>query len=253
MSNIFSKLITRLVAVIVIIGFISYFRESILTDDGVSTAFGGLMGTLPFAKQVADIICKILKYQIQIKIVTSATLIEDFLKLAVMACIQSPVVGLLSVIFLRVPGGTIDAQEIYMDRLGYQLRKMILTIISAPLIALAAAGIATAISDYLTANYGAWMSTLLGIGAVIFVSAISLIPLLIARVALGTAILWRILVTLLGKMATTMGVNVCCIWLYISLAGGLHSQAFTAVLSLIVWLVIMDVGMQLLRRSIVSW
>ena len=62
MSNIINKGIRKIVAVIVIVLLASSFRE-MMSDKEFYTAFGGLMGTLPFAKQITDIVCKILQYQ----------------------------------------------------------------------------------------------------------------------------------------------------------------------------------------------
>lgn len=252
MSNLFNKMWSKLVAVIVIVLFVVAFREMILTDSDVSTAFGALMGTLPFAKQVTDIICKVMKYRYAIPPITSASIIADFLKLAVMASIQPLIVGLLSLIFLKVPSGTYYEREEYMDGLSYRLKEMIITIISAPLIALAAAYLTSYVSNYLTATFGAWLSSILGVVSVVVMSAISIIPLLIGGVTIGTAILWRVAVTLLGKMATTMGTNAICLWIYLSIVGGLHSQTLVAVISLIVWLIVMDFALQCLKRAIVS-
>lgn len=252
MSNLFNKMWSKLLAVVVIVLFVIGFREMILTDSNVSTAFGALMGTLPFAKQVIDIICKVMKYQYAISSVTSTGLIGDFLKLAIMASIQPFIVGILSFLFLRVPSGTYYEREEYMNGTSYRIKEMIITIITAPLIALAAAYITSFVSNYLSRNFGGWLSSILGIVVVVIMSAISIIPLLMGGIALGTAILWRVVVTLLGKMATMMGTNVICLWIYLSIVCGFHTQTFIAIISLIVWLIIMDFAMQSIKRAIVS-
>lgn len=252
MSDLFNKVLSKLVAVIVIVLFVAAFRKMILTDSNVSTAFGALMGTLPFAKQITDVICKTMKYHYTVPSITAASVIADFLKLAVMACIQPLIVGALSLIFLKVPSGTYYEREEYMNGLSYRLKEMIITIISAPLIALAAAYLTTYISNYLAVNYGVWLSSILGVVSIIVMSAISIIPLLIGGVAIGTAILWRVAVTLLVKMAATMGTNTICLWIYLSIAAGLHSQVSALVIALIGWLIIMDFAVQCIKRAIVS-
>ena len=53
MSKIINKGISKIVAVIVIVLLASSFRK-MMSDEEFYTAFGGLMGTLPFAKQITD-------------------------------------------------------------------------------------------------------------------------------------------------------------------------------------------------------
>ena len=86
-SKIINKGISKIVAVIVIVLLASSFRK-MMSDEEFYTAFGGLMGTLPFAKQITDIVCKILKYQNNIPVFSNVTILEDILKLAIMAFLQ---------------------------------------------------------------------------------------------------------------------------------------------------------------------
>lgn len=253
MSNLLNKMWSKLLALIVIVLFVVAFRDMILTDTEVSIAFGALMGTLPFAKQITDIICDIMKYQYTIPNITSTSIIADFLRLAVMASIQPIVIWILSLIFLKVPSGPYYEREEYMDGLNYRLKEMIITIITSPLIALVAAYLTSYISNYLTTNFGFWLSSIFGIVSVVVMSAISIIPLLIiGGITIGTAILWRVVVTLLGKMVITMGTNAICLWIYLSIVDGLYSQTFSAIIFLIAWLIIVDFGLQCLKRAIVS-
>lgn len=252
MKNFFNKMLSKLLAIIVIILFIVIFREQILTDSDISSVFSALMSALPFAKQISDIICGVMKYQYTIPVITPSSIISDFLKLAIMASIQPLVVGFLSMIFLKVPAGTYYERDEYMDGLDYRCKELIVTIFSAPFIALAAAYITTYISNYLTMNFGKLLSQILGIVSIIIMSLISIIPLIIRGLGVGTAILWRVVVTLLGKMATTMGTNAFCLWIFLSIVGGFRSQTSIAIFFLIVWLIIMDSFMQFIRRVIVS-
>ena len=105
MSKLFDKFLTKMLAVIVIIVFIIGFREMILTDDNTATAFGALMGMLPFAEVVTDVICKILRYQYEIPVISTASVWTDLIRLALMACLQPIIVGLLTAMFLPLPAG----------------------------------------------------------------------------------------------------------------------------------------------------
>lgn len=252
MSELFGKLISKLLAVVIIILFVIGFREMILTDSDAATAFGAIMGTLPFAKLIVDTLSRIMKFQNSIPIITSASLISDFLRLAVMACIQPLIVGIFSLLFLRVPAGSVDERETYMKGAGYKVKELLITVITAPFIALAASWLTAYISDYLTANFGIIVSGILGIAVVLVFSLISIIPLLIGGVALGTAVMWRLLVTLLSKMASTFVTNAICLWIYIVFTGGIEEQKLISVLSLIIWLIVMDFALQCLKKVIVS-
>lgn len=252
MSKLFDKFISKILAVIIIVLFIFGFREMILTDKNTADAFGALMGTLPFAKVIADVICKIMKYQYNIPVISTAGVISDFLRLAVMACIQPLAVGLLSVIFLRVPDGDYREKEKYMEGPAYRIKELILTVVTAPLIAIAASYLTSYVSDYINSNFGPTASVVLGIAAVVGISAVSLIPLLIAGVSIGTAIIWRLLVTLLYGMAATCVTNALCLWIYATLVAGMKGQTAAVVLTLIIWLIVMDFAMQCLKRVIVA-
>lgn len=252
MSNVWGKIWSKLIAVIIIVLFIVGFRELILTDTYVSAVFKQLMGALPFAKQIADIICKIMKYNISNELITSAGVIEDFLKLAIMACIQPLVVGFITALFLKVPKGNSYEMEEYMNGTGYKIKEMIITLVTAPFIAVAVAYLTSRISDYFTDQFGPVLSTIFGIAAVILIAGLSLIPLLMSKVGFGTAVVWRLLVTLFGKMIITMGIDVLCIWIYLAITSGKHSTAFAFVIALIAWLIVTDLGMTSLKKAIVS-
>lgn len=252
MSSSVSKFITKLIALVVIVAFIASFRETILTDQQVSTAFGALLGTLPFAKVIVDAICKIMKYQYKGLVISVSGTISDFLRLAVMACIQPWVNRALAAIFLRVPEGSLDAREKYMKGFEYRMKEMVLKILTAPLLAVFAAYLTSMISNYFTQNYGTIASAILGIATVLGISALSIIPLCVGGLTLGTAITWRFGVTLLSKMLTTFITNALCLWIYTCFINGVSEQIMISVVTLIVWLIIADFLVQQLRILIVS-
>lgn len=254
MSKLLDKLFAKIIALVVIVLFVVGFREMILTDKDTSTAFGALMGIMPFAKVIVDVVCKILKYQYSIPIISASSVLTDLLKLAVMACIQPLVVGLLTAIFLPVPSSLRDYadREAYMSSFSYRAREMLVTIVSAPLLALAAAWFTTWLFNYLSTTFGDIISTLLGVLSVVLLSAVSIIPLLIAGVSIGTAILWRVLVTLGSKMATTFMTNALCLAVYVAIIGGVEHQIAVSILTLVVWLIIMDFGVKCIQRAVVA-
>lgn len=140
MSKLIDKLLYKILAIIIIILFIVAFRELIVTDKDTSIAFGTLMGLLPFAKVISDVVCKILKYQYSIPLITTSSFLTDLIRLAFMAFIQPLVVGLFTAIFLRIPSSYTDYhdREKYMETFGYRVKELMLTVLTAPILAIIA-------------------------------------------------------------------------------------------------------------------
>ena len=252
MSSTFSKLVSKLIAILVIVMFIVGFKEMILTNEDVSTAFGALMGTLPFADSIVDVITKVMKYKHEIPIISTSSVVTDLLRLEVMACIEPFIVAIISMIFLKVPKGDYYEREQYMDGMGYRAKEMIVMILTAPLIALAASYISAGIYNAITARFSTIGSVVWGIVTFVIIFILSLIPLLSIGVAIGTAITWRLLVSLLSKMVTTFMTNSICLWIYAAFLGGLRNQMIASIITMVIWLFIMDFGLQCLQKAIVS-
>lgn len=255
MSDFANKLFSKLMILIVIVLFIVAFRESILTDDALSDVFAQLMGALPFSEVIAEVICQILKYSYEIPLITTSSVLEDLLKLAIMACIQPLVGRFLSMLFLRLPAytaGDYEEQEKYMKKLPYKCKEALVTVVSAPLVALAAANLTAAMSGYINQRFGPTAASVIGAAAVVVIGAISLWSLLAAGVSAKVAITWRLLVTFLSKMATTFMTNALCLWIYAAFLGAVEWQIVSAIVTLIVWLILADLFVQGLQRKIVS-
>lgn len=254
MSKLIDKLLYKILAIIIIILFIVAFRELIVTDKDTSIAFGTLMGLLPFAKVISDVVCKILKYQYSIPLITTSSFLTDLIRLAFMAFIQPLVVGLFTAIFLRIPSSYTDYhdREKYMETFGYRVKELMLTVLTAPILAIIASWFSTWLFSYFANTFGDVVSVILGILSVIILGTVSIIPLLIGGVAVGTAILWRIIVTLLSKMGTTFITNAMCLWVYITILHGVEGEIATSIIALILWLFIMDFGMNCLKYAIVA-
>lgn len=251
MSKLIDKLLYKILAIIIIILFIVAFRELIVTDKDTSIAFGTLMGLLPFAKVISDVVCKILKYQYSIPLITTSSFLTDLIRLAF---IQPLAVGLFTAIFLRIPSSYTDYhdREKYMETFGYRVKELMLTVLTAPILAIIASWFSTWLFSYFANTFGDVVSVILGILSVIILGTVSIIPLLIGGVAVGTAILWRIIVTLLSKMGTTFITNAMCLWVYIAILHGVEGEIATSIIALILWLFIMDFGMNCLKYAIVA-
>ena len=209
------------------------------------------MGLLPFAKVISDVVCKILKYQYSIPLITTSSFLTDLIRLAF---IQPLAVGLFTAIFLRIPSSYTDYhdREKYMETFGYRVKELMLTVLTAPILAIIASWFSTWLFSYFANTFGDVVSVILGILSVIILGTVSIIPLLIGGVAVGTAILWRIIVTLLSKMGTTFITNAMCLWVYIAILHGVEGEIATSIIALILWLFIMDFGMNCLKYAIVA-
>ena len=161
MSKLFDNMLAKFFAVIVIILFIVGFREMILTDRNVSNAFGELMGILPFAEPIVNAACTILGYQYEIPIISTSSVLTDLIRLAFMACLQPIVIGILTRIFLPIPSGLdVYQQEEYMNRLGYRIKELILTVIFTPLLAAFASSLSSAMFTFFTNTFGSVLSVI---------------------------------------------------------------------------------------------
>ena len=255
MSKLFGSLMSKLVGLFVIILFVVAFKESILTDSNVSNAFGGLMEALPFSKIIVENICQIMKFNYEFPSMSATNFGTDIMKLLIMACIQPLFVSLLSTIFLRMPSSIdidTDTAETFMSRPGYKIKEMIVTIISAPLLAIIASWLTTWIFDFFTNTFNNVVAVILKIVSVVLIGGISLTPLMVAGTAIGTAIVWRLLVTVGAKVVSTFVTNIICLWIYIALHTGVSSQIFGAIISLVVWLFAMDFAIKCLQKAVVG-
>ncbi|WP_034447836.1 hypothetical protein [Butyrivibrio sp. AE2032] len=251
MSKILDKMWSKLLAVIVIVLFVIGFKELIVTDSKFSDAFGELMQTLPFSKLITSIICKVMKYQKAVPFKTSTDVIFDFVKLAVMATVQPAVVRLFSIIFLRVPGGDYHEREDLMNGVGYRIKEMIITIFTAPFVAFIFSYIISQVSSNLADKLGQILSSVIGIVALIVICILSaLILAIVGRISFGKALLWRISITLVGKMLQSTGTNAICLWIYLAIIEGISGQVISAIVAIVIWLIITETALRIIRHSI---
>lgn len=65
------------------------------------------------------------------------------------------------------------------------------------------------------------------------------------------ALLWRSSSILTG-MAVTCMTNALCLWLYAAIINGAATQVFSSVISLIIFLIIAELGVKCMRNAIVG-
>ena len=115
-----------------------------------------------------------------------------------------------------------------------------------------AAYLTTMIIEYVKNNLGNISSVIVAVASVVGVFAVSLIPLIKSGVSMLKAFLWRLTGMLVGGMIKSYGINAMSLALYIGILKGMPGMIGGSVLGLIIWLIIFDVGMKLIRESIVS-
>ena len=253
MALTFDKLFSKLLTIFFVVIFVIAMRDLILTDDNVATAFGAIIGMLPFAEVITNVVTTILGFKEAIPIVTTGTVVTDLIKLAMMACLQSLVVGWLTAIFLPLPKtNDYRALEDYMESPGYKIKEILITILSAPVLAILASLVSDAVYNFFLDNLGAAAAVVLGILVVAVLCIVSIIPHLKVGIPVVTAIVWRVVITLGMKMFTTFITNACCIGVYVAFLKGVPKDIGSAVIALFIWLLIMDWGTGLMQKAIVS-
>ncbi len=259
LSDIFYKIVIGLIIVAIVIGV----RDAIITDQALSAWFGELLGELPFANAVAEPVMKALGFRTSVPFVTGKSFMSELLKLAVMACLQPLVLGIAFSIFLpmpRVPRNQILATplpswygaEEYTETIGYKIKKLLLSLVLCPPLALLSGWLIGKGQDYLENEVGGIFAVLASIGVLAAVVILSLIPLLLVGVGLGIALIWRFLVTLLSQMANTMVMNALCIAVYFAFISGVWSRMAGTISLLVVWLIVFDIFTTAMRQVIVS-
>lgn len=248
--NVVNKWISRIMVLIAAAAMLLTVRELVFTDSSVRAAFAGLMGTLPFAKLISDIICGIMKINYEVPLITYGSVIKDLIKLSIMALFQGPITAFLTAIFLPVPAGSIDAREGYMNSAGYQIKSTLMKILSAPLIAVFAAVVSNKFFLWLTDIFGEIGANIVGILSSIALGSISALILAACSVGIGTAFTVIFVTDILGKLATTVAITIGCMAIYIAWLGGVSSEILAAGLTLFLLIAGIDMMMGGVKKSL---
>ncbi|MBQ5825459.1 MAG: hypothetical protein IIW48_11720 [Clostridia bacterium] len=251
MSKIWSKLILILVVVLFIVGF----KSAITDDPTVADAFKGLMSCLPFAEPFSEIVCNILGYRNASPLLSELGFVEDSAKLVVMSFIQPVFTIICSLVFLRIPKKLtgVYEKESYMERFGYRFKEMLIKILTAPLCAILAGKLITFILDWAAAKFGMVGAVFTGLITAFLAAGISAIPMIILGTSISVALLWKLTVTLLGGMLTTLTTIVFSIAIYYAFISGLPSHIAASIISFVVALIILDIIITCFQRALGSY
>ena len=266
----FSKFILFLVMVII---FVAFWRQ-IATNDTAGKLFGEIMNNLPFSKQISDTICSVMGWKLNPSSLTQSDVwgndvsqkhfLTELTKLAVLACLQ-PVAGrLLARWFLRLPDDlkNWEEQEEYMDSGVYRAKEFLVSLLSAPLVAIFVPWIISDLYDWLDQRLNGSAPQMviifiILIGALLLSSVNGMFSFyqfahIGARRLYATGILWRLLVTCAMPLLNTFLTTALCYWIYLAFLNNSDGQKFWSIVSLIVYLLIFDIAMTGLKQAIVG-
>lgn len=255
MSEVLEKIVKKIFVILLVVMCIAGFRSSIITNDAVSEIFDGLMEQLPFAKIISDVICKLMRYEITIPLFNSSSIITDVIRLTFMAflyqVLRKPIEWFSYVLF-PIKRFKDETDEEYRSRPAYKIRGMLCEILAAPLIAVLASELSKYIFSVAVIWFGEIIAKILGVLLSSSFFMVSLYAILKSGHSFVFAIVWRLIDILIDNMAKVMLVDICCITLYIGIIHGADGLIASSIISLIIFLIVVDIGMGFMRESLVG-
>lgn len=253
MGDIFGKTVGKAFTIIVVAIVIIAAGESILTNDTTKDVFGELMGNLPFAKPIADVISNLMEINKNknIPLDDPSDIFRDMLMLLVMSCIRRPVMSILSRIFLRVPDSSdYVVIEEYMESFTYKMKETVLNVLLAPGLAFMASVLLTNVMEYVESTFGKF--GILALFIVLFV--LSLFSLIIGKrgLSVGNAILWRFFITLVGELLSTLCIIAASIWIYLAIYCGTLEQVIVVIFPFLIMFLLIQASIDSLSKVIAN-
>ncbi len=238
-SNLWAKVVGVIFVVLVVAGL----RELIVNDPNFSRAFAAMMSVFPFADDIVGIICNMLDYHREFPVLTPSSFFIDLLKLVVMSCLRGPVVGWAATFFNPVrPNGTRSP-----------VKQMLISLIVTPILAYVSSWLIDAAMMKLEQTFGSVLTTILCVVFIILAAFLSVYLFkALAKVSTGLAVAYRFLITFGVEMAANFLLSMICLALYVGIVVGNDSMVMSWGLGLLLYLAIMGVGLDLLRRSVVG-
>lgn len=254
MSKLLDKILGKVVTVSIVIMVIAVFRGEIINNDTVGEFFGSLMEQLPFAKIISDVICNIMGYKQNIPLFTPSWIVTDLIRLAFMAFLYQVLaipIELFTYLFIRMPSDKREKEE-YKNTAGYKVRRFLADIITVPVVAVLASIFSKFIFSCFVSWVGEIMARVLGVLLTSSFFMVSLVSILKSGHSFIFAIVWRIIDILVENMVKTMFVDICCIAIYVGIIHGADGLIASSIITLIVFLLVIDVAIGFLRESIVD-
>lgn len=261
-SRMVYKIVIAFVLVSLFLGFVTMMQSE--EENMFKDTINSVMSDVPFSESTVEVICEFIKYPSgNIPIKSTRTVFEDLLRLLVMAVIQAPVIGLLTSMLLPLPKARnqilalhlkpYEDAEAYMNQPSYKLKKLLLTVLVTPILSILAAWITEVVAGWIQDNFSGLAAALMGSVSAAAIFVVSLVVLVMNSVSLKTAILWRLLVTMLGPMAKVYLIDAVCLCIYVTLITGALGWLIPELLALFLIVLIMEEGIKLMQRAVVGW
>lgn len=242
--SISSNLWAKVMGVIVIILFVAGFRSLITTDEHFARGFAAMMSTLPFADELVDVMYNVLDYHRQYPELTPCSFLTDLLKLVVMSCVRGPVIKLVSNIF-NPPQGERQVRS--------PIKQMVISLVLTPILAIFSSWVISSAAQRMEDTFGPVLTSIISLLIIVLLAFISVFLFkALAAVSLGLAMAYRFLITFGVEMAANFLLSMICLALYVAVVVGNDSMMLTWGFALLIYLAIMGVGLDFLRRSVVG-
>jgi len=132
MSNIWAKLVTGFIVLLVVVCLVTTIRTDLLSDGAAYEIFISALDCFPFAQTMANIANKICGSQVLVGL-TMRSVVSELTTLFGMTVICPVVMGATSRIFLKIPTYTdwYDREQ-YMQTWSYRLKSALLNVVMMP-------------------------------------------------------------------------------------------------------------------------
>lgn len=257
-----SKIVIAFVLIALFLNFISMMQSE--EENMVKDTVNSVLSEVPFAESTVEVICEFMKYSLDnIEIKSTRTLLEDLLRLLVMAVIQAPVIGFLTAWLLPMPKARnqilalhlkrYEDEEAYISQPGYKLKRLLLIVIVTPILSLLASWIIGVTAEWIETNFGGLYAVLIGGISVTTIFALSLPVLLAGHLTLQKAILWRLLVTLCPNMVRVYLIDTICLCIYVTVVKDALGWLLPEIIGLFFAILIIEGAIKLMQSAVAGW
>lgn len=247
MSNIWSKLVTGFIVLLVAVCLITAIRTDLLSDGAAYEIFISALDCFPFAQTMANIANKICGSQVLVGL-NMRSVVSELTTLFGMAVICPVVMGAANRIFLKMPAYTdwYD-RERYMQTWSYRLKSALLNVVMMPACTL----ITMVLLDSLLALFKTKVPFLhtdvIALIVLVVAFGASLIIQMLERPERARFLIrHRLVMDLLGSLLKIVGMNQLCFCAAAALLADRNNAVLGYILALIVYLA----GLDFLLKSV---
>ena len=245
--NLFDKIFGKVMAVFVVIVVLVSVRSMILADSDMNLLVSNLLSMLPFSRFVYDTLQGFLKINIGLPINTVGGFFINLMRLAVLAVIQPAATRLLQTLLIPLPPlSNREAVEDYMSSIGYRLKSLLITILTAPVLSWVANKLILIAYQWLVARMGQVLTVILGYVSIIGITWFAIMAATVTM-TLGQAIAWK-LGNLGIKMFSAFFLNFLCMGICMGLLGDSSGMIISCVVGILVLFVAVDLMTTGLKR-----